>query len=281
MTALPNLTVAADLNAPSVRTVAHPDAASPPRTKMRVAVEQAIDEMAENLWCDNGIEGLAANSFYSKFHFTREFSRLTGTTARRYLAALRMHRAKELLRNTDLGVAHVSSFVGYSSVGTFSTRFSQLVGTSPRAWRKNPDLIAPISPLTGTGAATIRGSVRLNDQATEWPTDIFIAAFEDSTVQGVPAACTRMQTAGGFELRGLAPGDWTVTAVVSTQFPTAEGGIQTEVLRDRAIVRCFTDTTTSSLPVRLTPRATTNLDPPIILSGVRVDHTERLAMSSF
>src|SRR5436305_4511192 len=100
------------------------------------AVLRAIGEMRERLGEELTIDDLARAALFSKFHFTRLFQRLTGVSPGRFLSALRLQRAKQLLVSTSMNVADISVYVGYNSVGTFSSRFSRSVGMSPTAYRR-------------------------------------------------------------------------------------------------------------------------------------------------
>jgi AraC-like DNA-binding protein len=78
---------------------------------------------------------LAAAAAVSKYHFHRCFSATYGRTPGRYLAERRIERAQDLLRATNLTVTEVCLLVGYTSLGSFSTRFRELVGVSPSAYQ--------------------------------------------------------------------------------------------------------------------------------------------------
>ena len=79
---------------------------------------------------------MAATAGVSKFHFARAFKALYGETPASYLTRRRVERAKYLLRTPNLTVTEVCMLVGYSSLGSFSSRFSELVGMSPSAFRR-------------------------------------------------------------------------------------------------------------------------------------------------
>ena len=81
------------------------------------------------------LDGLAASAGVSKYHFLRCFAATYGRTPALYLAERRIERAQDLLRATNLTVTEVCFLVGYSSLGSFSTRFRQLVGVSPSAYQ--------------------------------------------------------------------------------------------------------------------------------------------------
>ena len=69
------------------------------------------------------LDAIARAAGYSRFHFIRAFRDAYGQTPRDYLSARRVERARELLRNADLTVTEVCLLVGFSSLGSFSTRF--------------------------------------------------------------------------------------------------------------------------------------------------------------
>ncbi len=77
------------------------------------------------------LEDLARVAGLSKYHFLRSFALVYGATPRAYLGARRVERAQDLLRATNLTVTEVCHAVGYSSLGSFSSRFRELVGESP------------------------------------------------------------------------------------------------------------------------------------------------------
>jgi transcriptional regulator GlxA family with amidase domain len=71
----------------------------------------------------------------SKFHLVRVFRAAYGETPMRYLTRRRIERAQDLLRSANLTVTEVCMLVGFSSLGSFSSRFTELVGESPAAYR--------------------------------------------------------------------------------------------------------------------------------------------------
>jgi AraC-like DNA-binding protein len=81
------------------------------------------------------LEAVAAAAGVSKYHFLRCFAEAYGQTPARYLCDRRIERAQDLLRATNLTVTEVCGLVGFSSLGAFSTRFRELVGTSPSAYQ--------------------------------------------------------------------------------------------------------------------------------------------------
>lgn len=79
---------------------------------------------------------LAEIAGMSRYHFLRVFEELTHASPHRFLIALRIERAKQLLLETAAGVQEVCLKVGYSSVGTFNRIFKELVGIAPGGFRQ-------------------------------------------------------------------------------------------------------------------------------------------------
>lgn len=82
------------------------------------------------------VDALARGAHMSAGHLSREFRAAYGESVYSYLMTRRIERAMALLRRGDLSVTEVCFAVGCSSLGTFSTRFSELVGMSPSEYRR-------------------------------------------------------------------------------------------------------------------------------------------------
>jgi AraC-like DNA-binding protein len=82
------------------------------------------------------VEALARDAHMSAGHFSRQFRLAYGESPYGYLMTRRIERAMALLRRGDLSVTEVCFEVGCASLGTFSTRFAELVGMSPSAYRR-------------------------------------------------------------------------------------------------------------------------------------------------
>ena len=78
---------------------------------------------------------LARAALMSPAHFSRQFRAAYGETPYGYLMTRRIERAKALLRRGDMTVTEVCMAVGCTSLGSFSSRFTELVGESPSAYR--------------------------------------------------------------------------------------------------------------------------------------------------
>jgi AraC-like DNA-binding protein len=82
------------------------------------------------------VAALAAAVGLSRAHFIRSFRAAFGETPHRYLQRRRIERAMAMLRNTDKPVTEICLDVGFTSLGTFSRTFRDVLGTSPRAYRR-------------------------------------------------------------------------------------------------------------------------------------------------
>jgi len=81
------------------------------------------------------VEALARDAYMSAGHLSRQFRLAYGESPYSYLMTRRIERAMALLRRGDLSVTEVCFAVGCSSLGTFSTRFTELVGMPPSVYR--------------------------------------------------------------------------------------------------------------------------------------------------
>jgi AraC-like DNA-binding protein len=82
------------------------------------------------------VEALARGVHVSSGHLSRQFKLAYGESPYSYLMTRRIERAMALLRRGDLSVTEVCFAVGCQSLGTFSTRFTELVGVSPSTYRR-------------------------------------------------------------------------------------------------------------------------------------------------
>ena len=81
------------------------------------------------------VEALARAALMSTAHFSRRFRAAYGETPYSYLMTRRIERAKALLRHPDMSVTEVCLEVGCTSLGSFSARFTEVVGETPTAYR--------------------------------------------------------------------------------------------------------------------------------------------------
>lgn len=100
------------------------------------------------------VESLARGIGFSAGHLSREFRAAYGESPYSYLMTRRIERAMTLLRRGDMSVTEVCFAVGYGSLGTFTTRFTELVGVPPGRYRRSGP-----GPLVGVpGIVTMRAT---------------------------------------------------------------------------------------------------------------------------
>jgi AraC-like DNA-binding protein len=95
------------------------------------------------------LDRLARRAGCSRYHFLRAFAATYGQTPGRYLTYRRIERAKDLLRTANLTVTEICLLVGFSSLGSFSSRFSAIVGMSPAAYRAHAVRAGGPPPVPG------------------------------------------------------------------------------------------------------------------------------------
>jgi len=177
------------------------------------AVGRAIEAMHENLAEPLTVDDMARTANFSRFHFSRVFQRVTGISPGRFMTAIRLAKAKQLLASTSMSVTEISHRVGYSSLGTFSSRFSSSVGVSPSAYRQLDGVaphIAPADGPTGPGqaSATVEGLVSDSLQTGY----VFVGIFPDAVPEGRPVSCAVRRGPGPYTLENVTPGKWFVLA---------------------------------------------------------------------
>jgi len=98
-------------------------------------LRRARDLIDREYACPLEVAALARAALMSSAHFSRQFRVAYGETPYAYLMTRRIERAKALLRGGDMSVTDVCMAVGCTSLGSFSARFTQLVGETPTAYR--------------------------------------------------------------------------------------------------------------------------------------------------
>lgn len=227
------------------------------------AVRRAIATMRENMGEQLTVDDIARAALFSKFHFTRIFQRRTGLSPGRFLSALRLQKAKELLLSTSLNVADISLMVGYNSVGTFSYRFSRSVGMPPTVYRQSAGFATDIhtAPTRAGTVSTARVSGRIHS-AGESTRLVFLGLFPDRLPEGKPVRCTVLQGEQRFRFDAVQPGRWFLLAHSVPVDEVHETGTELRVASVGPLD--MRHDTTLDIDVRLEPAQV--LDPPVLLA---------------
>ena len=117
-------------------------AASAQRLRDLAALRRVRDRMDREYAQPLDVEALARGVHMSAGHLSREFRRAYGESPYSYLMTRRIERAMALLRRGGMSVTDVCFAVGCSSLGTFSTRFAELVGMPPSVYQRQAGAIA-------------------------------------------------------------------------------------------------------------------------------------------
>jgi AraC family transcriptional regulator len=189
------------------------------------AVELALQAMHTHLHELLTLEDLASVACLSPSHFTRVFRRLIGIPPGEFLAALRFQMARRLLLTTPLSVTDICFEVGYTSTGSFTTRFTQRVGLSPRMLRQRahsfePSPVEPVEcyPMTSSGMQINNILLGTINAPTTFRGTIYVGLFTRPIPQGAPVSCTKLSSAGLYWLDGFADGIYYLRAAA---FPNA------------------------------------------------------------
>jgi AraC-like DNA-binding protein len=175
------------------------------------AVEKVIAAMWERYGEQLSLDDLADEALLSKFYLSRVFHAVTGTSPFRFLTAIRLYEAKRLLRESPLNVTDVACCVGYSSLGTFTSRFTRSVGLSPGRYRSLSRAgLPPIAAGRANGDARMRGTVTV--PRTDCPVRVYVGAFKSPIMEGQPASWDVLESSGTYTLTGPSEGVWFVRA---------------------------------------------------------------------
>jgi AraC family transcriptional regulator len=179
----------------------------------QVAVERVIQTMHTHLCEPLVLEDLADIACLSPYYFSRVFHQVVGIPPGEFLATLRLDRAKQLLLTTSLSITDICFEVGYVGLGSFTTRFTQLVGVSPRQLRHLArETAAPSLAMRSEtrrelspqfNHAGVRGHIHTIDPFKGL---IFAGLFPKAIPQGKPTRCTLLTAPGPYTIRDVPDG---------------------------------------------------------------------------
>ena len=189
------------------------------------AVERANQTMHTHLHEVLTLEDLASVAYLSPSHFNRVFCRLIGIPPGEFLSALRFQAARRLLLTTSLSVTDICFEVGYTSMGSFTSRFTQRVGLSPRLLRQRAQAFEPLAAEPAEPRPTTSSSIprkhallgRISAPASFRGT-IYVGLFPSPIPQGRPVRCTTLRSSGWYRLNDVPDGVFHLRAAA---FPVA------------------------------------------------------------
>lgn len=119
-----------------------------------LSIAPALDYIRKNYMHDFSMSILADMCNMSSTHFRRTFTAVMNTGALEYLTRIRIEKASLLLRTTDMPILRISEEVGFRSLSSFNRHFSEIVGETPRDWRKHMSYVHNISIFQNNGWMT-------------------------------------------------------------------------------------------------------------------------------
>ena len=243
------------------------------------ALKKAIHMMREKYQEPLTLQDIADTAQLSPYHFNRIFRTMTGIPPSVFLSALRIEAAKKLLLTTNRSVTDICFDVGYRSLGTFTHRFTQFVGTSPTRLRSLAqtkimyaclediqELIEYLPSFQGKmNNASITGLVNIT---IPFSGVIFIGIFRDPLPQGQPLGCALLTAPGHYSLPPIPDGHYYLFATAlawSENFLTAltTGTGLRGKMSHHAIDICQG---TTKEETRITLHPDSWIDPPILIA---------------
>jgi AraC family transcriptional regulator len=180
-------------------------------TRWIASIQRALQHMQHNLDQSQSYVDIAKVAALSPYHFNRIFRRVVGIPPSQYLTALRLEAAKELVVGSEFSITDICYEVGYTSLGTFGSRFTSLVGVSPGVLRRLSrkleyfDLLRilaerPPSAETKRQSPSIGGSV---DVEADFCGGIFVALYNTLLSHANPVDCMLLTKPGRFRFAGV------------------------------------------------------------------------------
>jgi AraC family transcriptional regulator len=237
------------------------------------AVERAIRLVHENYGAQIGVDDMAGAAGYSRFHFTRVFSQVTGLTPRRVLVAVRLDKAKQLLTSTSSPVTDICHLVGYTSVGSFGSLFARHVGLPPTTYRRLGGFRPWVAGGSRTGAGgggpgprpVVSGDI---SPGADVAPPIFVGLFADRIPRGRPVGCAVLDRPGPYVLADVPAGTWYLLACAEGIEPAAPLDVAAMLIGSAGPIRVRGGGVRPA-DVRLRPMGA--FDPPVVpaLPGMR------------
>ena len=235
------------------------------------SVKRAIAAMRGQMGQPMSLRSLAKIGFASPYHFTRTFRSVTGLPPLHFLSALRLDAARALLMHTRSKVIDICYDVGYSSVGTFTRRFTGSFGVSPlqcralaqspqHAIRDHQSLPAPHARLAA--GPFLSGRVVVPDG---FQGIVCVGLFATPIPQSKPLACTIAALNGDYQMQSVPPGKLFLFALgLELPIKARDCFCHDSVLRAGGQTICVSEDDVSG-DTNLTLRAPLPTDPPILL----------------
>ena len=236
------------------------------------SVDRVITAMRSHIDQPLSLHEMAKVACASPFHFNRTFRHVTGVPPSQFLYALRLDAARRLLMQTERKVIDICYDVGYNSVGTFTRRFTDLLGVSPSTFRDLARL--PLMHRPEFPAPTLVSSGHLQKSPKIFgrvyaPVDfrghVFVGLFRTPVPQARPVAGTIADEHGFYRLDDVPEGEFYLFALGLEETAPASAYFQYDsVLRAGGHLIAITRNSVHEA-VNLSLRPPSPFDPPILV----------------
>jgi AraC family transcriptional regulator len=203
---------------------------------MNSAVDHAVTCIWQRYHDQLSLADMARSAMLSRFHFARVFKEETGVSPGQFLAAVRIYQAKRMLLSSSMSVAGVSSAVGYGSLGSFTTHFTDSVGISPgrfrRASQRGEVSLCGLQSDSAVPEGAVTGTVRLPEGYAD--ARVYIGIFDSQILQRRPHSATLLdvtsQRTHEYWLPRVPEGTWFLHAVAVADTAEPEPWTQRHLL---------------------------------------------------
>ena len=187
----------------------------------RRAVERVIAAARERLCEPLSLREMSRIAYVSPFHFNRVFHQITGLPPARFVGAIRLDTAKRMLLTSARSVTDICYEVGYNSLGTFTTRFTQLVGLGPREFRRLAERVTPeaVASLCARYAESARAAASRRpavagtvESAEAFEGLVFVGLFNHLVPVSRPVGCDLLGAPGEFRVGPVPDGTYHLLA---------------------------------------------------------------------
>jgi AraC family transcriptional regulator len=242
---------------------------------MNSAVVRAVTCIWERYSDPLSLADMARSAMLSRFHLARLFKEQTGVSPGQFLAAVRIYQAKRMLSVSSMSVAGVCAAVGYGSLGSFTSHFTDSVGISPSRFRRasqHGGMSACGTPDSPVPEGAAMGAIRLPEGYAG--ARVYVGIFDTRILQRRPQSAALFdvtsQRTHSYWLPRIPAGRWFLHAVAVADTDEPEPWTQRQLLVGGG------DQVQATLgELTLRPRSLTDLPPLLALPDLEAE-LERL-----
>lgn len=246
------------------------------KIKMNFEIDETIAYIHQHMDEPLSLSTLADHAAYSPYHFSRIFKEKMGLTPHYYVASLRLQKAKDLLLHTDLTVRDIGMEIGQQSLGTFTTRFTERVGMTPKEFRKSPMQVStylqtlkkltalPYNPILEPRYNRVEGTIEVE---SPFQGVVLVGLFTKPIPEGLPQYGTLLTSLTTFSFTDVRPGTYYLMATaLSWEMKSSEILVPHQTLRAKVDHPIIVGANKDIPHQRLILRGPRLDDPPILIS---------------